>query len=130
MGLDTTHSAWHGSYVSFHDFRQALSEAAGYGDIREAWTSVEVAGWDNRPIEIPVSVEMILGEWERPPFDPLMYLLQHSDAEGVIPVQALIPLAERLEALVPHLENWGDAATQFAEGCRLAALHGEELEFM
>ena len=130
MGLDTSHDAWHGSYSSFNRFRMDLCRAAGYENLESIWDDVEVRGWDKGKVTVGVTEGMIQGEWDYEPIDPLMYLLQHSDCDGILPVKALIPLADRLEMLAPHMEyGWQPAAIQFAEGCRNAAAEGEDIIF-
>lgn len=68
----------------------------------------------------------------------LKVLLMHSDCEGDIAVEHLVPLAEELERLasfmgdVPdgHIRTGMRAQTlQFAAGCRRAAEAGEDLRF-
>ncbi len=116
MGLDTTHNAWHGPYSAFGRFREAVAEAAG----------------------IPLQEMDGFGgdlSWDRYAEDPISALLDHSDCEGDIDVRALLPLADRLEALAPQIEvgfwssRWREAARQFAKGCRAAAAAGEPVGF-
>lgn len=76
--------------------------------------------------------------------DPLIKLLHHSDCDGEIPVEDQIALAERLEEIVPlledidrretpagHLAHLGHAgaARRFAAGLRLANSLNEPVEF-
>jgi hypothetical protein len=69
--------------------------------------------------------------------EPLTTLLHHSDCDGDLPVETLIPIAERLEEIAPAIrtmgrsesERFAEAALQFAKGCRAAAAAGEPIEF-
>lgn len=124
MGLDTTHGCWHGSYTSFDRFRSALARAAGI-DLDA------MRGFGGRI------------EWSSIAPDPLHELLNHSDCEDSIPAIACLPLALRLEDLLPELAKIDSAegntpgqsrchvedAQDFAKGLRLAADCGEDVEF-
>ena len=121
MGLDTTHDCWHGSYSSFGAWRRQVALAAGYGLDSEKddlliwqWTGVQEAA----------------GTWATPPDDPLLYLLCHSDCDGVLPVSSLRPLARRLDEIAPRLRETDQAlARVFADGLRDAAAKNEPVEF-
>jgi hypothetical protein len=67
--------------------------------------------------------------WASLPHDPIFALLDHSDCDGEIAVDDLLPLADRLDSLGPELGSWADCATRFADGCRTAASRGEPVEF-
>jgi hypothetical protein len=91
----------------------------------------------------------IEGEWERLPEDPLILLIAHSDCSGSLPVDGLLPLAERLEGLAPLIDpladihpNWTPdmepratydgfraATLRFAAGLRRAHAAGEPVGF-
>lgn len=121
MGLHVSHDCWTGSYSSFHTFRRALGEVAGYGHL-------DVSRHDVRWDEIPET-------------DPLRSLLAHSDCDDELAVEVLLPLAERLESLVPALRerdeassgstsSWHAAAAEtFAEGLRRADDLGDVVVF-
>jgi hypothetical protein len=123
MGLDTTHDCWHGAYSSFMKWRKALCRAAGRGDL----LSYVGFGGDRA--------------WPDPSIEPLVHLLNHSDCEGYLEVEQLMPIADRLDELQPELRDidntdhcngpWSHAekARAFAAGCRLAASLGERVEF-
>lgn len=140
MGLDTSHGCWHGSYSSFSIFREALARAAEWpadgpeegfeasGGSRINWASLP-DGW-------------VMGEgWESVPEDPLVILMAHSDCDGVLPVFALTPLADRLQELRPivyeaamhfapdRAEFMPELLDQFVRGLRLAAARGEPVVF-
>jgi hypothetical protein len=121
MGLRTTHDCWNGSYSSFDQWRNKLAAVAGI-DL------YQMKGFGG-PIE-----------WDSD--DALSVLLSHSDCEGSIAVSDLLPLADRLDELMPRLEEY-DAqhptghqdysvawpARRFANGLRHAAWLGEPVEF-
>lgn len=146
MGLDTSHDCFHGAYSSFHRWRMAICLAAGWGDLEDApgyrGRGREPAG----PGFTPPADKMTEGlDW---PNDVLTLLLNHSDCDGEIEAEACLPLAERLEGLLPALEE-ADRATcesdwvrmgwpggerkgrtvQFIAGLRRAAEAGEPVEF-
>lgn len=124
MGLDTTHDAWHGAYSGFNRFRYAVAEATGI-DLEAHWNGLDFTD------------DMLhTGNWE--PGDPLFTLLNHSDCEGHIVWQRLTQLADRLESLLPNLEEsvapyrgWGPRGwtEQFIHGCRDAVRQQENLGF-
>lgn len=102
MGLDVSHNCWAGSYSTFTHFRNALAAAAGHDSWRPTW----------------------------PAEDPLILLLDHSDCDGFIHHSLCEPIANRLEELIPQLEeHWADRARQFANGLRSAAVLREHAEF-
>lgn len=121
MGLDTSHGCWHGSYSSFNDWREWLSqlghvvlpEMAGFGGSKD---------WDKNDI--------------------LTVLLDHSDCDGVIKAEDCLPLAERLEELLPDTpsevmarllgrgEGWMiESLHNWINGLREAGEAGEDVEF-
>ena len=69
--------------------------------------------------------------------DPLHILLHHSDCDGIIEAKDCLPIAERLEQLIPLLPDENShfrtdmraIAKQFATGLRLAASLNEEVTF-
>jgi hypothetical protein len=81
------------------------------------------------------------GEWGSfvPGDDPLLYLIVHSDCDGVIHPQQGIHIAARLEQLLPllddqeaigHIRPSMRAKTQvFIDGLRKAAANEEDVEF-
>lgn len=173
MGLDTSHDCWQGAYSAFMRWRKALASVIGLDlDKMGGYTNAEDAG-DWSDVRIGVTAEMadlravladaeqsdradavaeIQAEIERRfPIDPLVTLLLHSDCDGSIEVADLLPLANRLEELLPKLEEYdaanepaghlaavnphrhaygvAGAARRFAAGLRLAASLGEPVEF-
>lgn len=129
MGLDTTHDAWHGAYSAFMRFRAELVREAWGRDIRS------LPGYHDSILSPDVAT-VDYTEAERS--DALYPLIDHSDCEGELSVEVLLPLAARLEELAPrfrgidgggHLGGVEAKALQFAAGCRAAAAAGEPLEF-
>jgi hypothetical protein len=139
--------------MAFGEWRQLVARAAGY-TIKEQsdvpWTGVDLP-WDM------FMQENFKGDWANGPAveDPLLYLIVHSDSEGVIHpnegrhlaarLEQILPtltiegapdLAARLEHFLPGLtagrltDEWLEKATkQFIQGLRDAAAAGEDVEF-
>lgn len=156
MGLDTTHDCWHGPYSSFNRWREAVQVAAGWpmqdvtGEYGQTYREATVVNWS------AITDANIMGEWDALPEDPLIVLIAHSDCDGVIPVPALLPLADRLDEIAARMtvdqgqkpDTWlaesghserparatydGElaATNRFAAGLRLAASLNEPVEFM
>src|SRR5947209_3916044 len=109
MGLDATHDCWHGTYLSFHGWRQKLAEVAGLPSLDEIY--------DGKI------------KWASLKPDVLYILLDHSDSDGFIASEYCIPLANRLEELLPHMEGWQKETRRFINGLRDAAGSGEAVWF-
>ena len=128
MELDTTHNAWHGSYIRFNDWRREVAEIAGYSTGQcKPYTPISgpLLDWDS------FTESNVKGEWAETPADPLIVLLVHSDCDGFIMPQQALPLADALEALLPLMEGWTRVRTiQFILGLRLAVELDEPVEFM
>jgi hypothetical protein len=137
MGLDTTHDCWHGAYSAFSRWRQKIAKAAGYA----VWNVKYDDG-----ITIPTVMldwghipdGAMMGEWDKPQSDPLVYLIAHCDCEGIIKPEQAGPLAARLREIVPllpdednggHIGNWRAKTMQFIEGLEDAVAKGENVEF-
>lgn len=139
MGLDTSHGCWHGAYSAFTRWRHKIAEVAGYavwpvkfnGDIAHDTIMLD---WGRLSRDNPGH---LLGEWNTVPDDPLVYLFMHQDCEGVIHPAQGIPLADRLEELLPlldedapgHIGNYRVKTQAFIDGLRLAASKGEDVDF-
>jgi hypothetical protein len=136
MGLDTSHDCWHGAYGAFARWRLAIAKAAGYpvtageGGYGEDY----VLPWDE------FEARNYQGEWDRVPGDdPLLYLLAHSDCDGVIHPEHGAHVAARLEQLLPLLDgttgnghiqpHMRGTTEQFIAGLLAAAAAGEDVEF-
>lgn len=166
MGLDVSHDCWRGAYSAFSRWRAKLAELAGiplelmegyydpdaasfngppnpsamewaaprtggplckshYGPALHAWIT-KVARW------LPISWDVLWG-------DALILLLDHSDCDGIIAAGDCARLADRLEDLMPllentpdddgHIGNWAAKTRKFIDGLRLAASKGENVEF-
>lgn len=126
MGLHVSHDCWTGSCGAFNDWRRKLAEAL---DIGLDLDKMEYYCANGMP-------------WSSLPPDPLHILLTHSDCEGDIAVEHLIPIVDRLEELMPKLKEQDQrcpgmpdfltavATTEkFIEGLRLAADLGENVVF-
>ena len=142
MGLWVSHDCWDGAYSAFLRWRHTLAEAAGY-KIREA-TPEERANHIYGPsVDIRWDMfepENYQGEWGFVPGDdPLLYLLVHSDCDGVIHPEQGIHIARRLEQLLPLLDDteaighirphMRGKTQQFIDGLKVAAASGEDVEF-
>lgn len=132
MGLDTTHDAWSGAYSAFNRFRERIAEVAGY---RQQWVGngFQVDDAENTT----ESGGIYAGNWKKPPADPILILLLHSDCDGKIEPDHCRLLADRLEGLLPnlhgngggHLGDFKAKTEQFIKGLREAAAANEPLEF-
>jgi hypothetical protein len=144
MGLHTSHDCWHGAYSAFSRWRDHLAEVAGYRIIRPTIEDV-IAGREEatRPyVDLhwdafkPKNYD---GEWDSPPGDdPLLYLIVHSDCDGVIHPEQGVHLARRLEQLLPnldedlsgrHIRSMREVTQQFIDGLKKAAAAGEDVDF-
>lgn len=154
MGLDTSHDCWHGAYSAFHTWRCAVARAAGFdlermegfhgvgrnGLLGHALDCMERGGISPNSFTAEAVREALQPEplsWEGV-IDPLRHLLSHSDCDGELAVEHLLPIAERLEQLMPllpdgsasgHIGNWRDKTQTFIDGLRRAAAAGEPVEF-
>lgn len=141
MGLDTSHDCWHGSYGGFARWRNQVVQAAGFELIEDKYGP----NYDLDTIYPDWTHDNIMGLWaDGTPEDPLMVLLVHSDCDGAIYREHLLPLAERLEGLIPALtaipDEYRDSQTlpeyspealarRFAAGLRAAHADGEIVDF-
>lgn len=143
MGLWVSHNCWEGAYSAFLRWRHTLAEAAGY-TIREATAGERAAGHYSPSVNIDWSMfedQHYKGEWGNfvPGDDPLLFLLVHSDYDGVIHPEQGIHIAARLEQILPllddteaigHIRPSMRAETQqFIDGLRAAIKAGEDVEF-
>lgn len=133
MGLDTSHNCWHGPYSAFSRFRNALAAAAGYGIERvtaNGFTHDDAQiNWRSIEHENP---NCYAGEWNAPQPDALVYLLAHSDCDGVLHPAQAAPLADRIAELIPKLPDDGytrGKAEAFVTGLRDAVAKGEDVDF-
>jgi hypothetical protein len=138
MGLDTSHGAWHGAYSAFSRWRNAVEAAAGYPLMKDENGLVYPSNinWG------AITEANLEGQWDSTPEDPLVVLIAHSDYKGAIYPEQAVPLADRLEGLLPHIveddEAWGHIAREggmvavtrrFIDGLRAAAAANEPVHF-
>ena len=119
MGLDVSHDAYSGGYISFMAFRVAVVKAMG-GKFEDGEFSV--------PDEFP---------------EGMYEFFAHSDCDGEISPEVASKIADAIEPLLPKLDadgmggghiarngGFGAVARQWIAGCRAAAAANEPLEFM
>jgi hypothetical protein len=127
MGLDTSHGCWHGGYIAFHRWRRAIAEVAGYKIVQGERGPEYELPWDM------FEEKNYQGEWDSPPGDdPLLFLLVHSDCDGVIHPEHGVHIAVRLEQLLPKLDGdeWiREKTVQFVAGLYAAAQASEDVDF-
>jgi hypothetical protein len=112
-----------------------LAEVAGYAFLTNSGGQLVTAiDWGHIP------ERCLEGDWDgvEPPKDPLIYLIAHSDCDGVIrPAQAAL-LADRIAELIPllppgagsgHIGDWRETTQAFVDGLRAAAAAGEDVDF-
>lgn len=138
MGLDTTHDCWSGAYSAFNRFRTGILRAAQGDYLERNGLSSKgfTIGYHWYPWDM-FTENNLMGQWDTLPEDPLVVLIAHSDCEGIIPAAATGPLADRLEGLLPALDDDGVGGhyhgrkdvEQFIAGLRTAAAANEDVEF-
>ena len=134
MGLDTTHDCFHGAYGAFMRWRRELARAAGYKILEPSL--------DQPDYDLPWDMfedKNYQGEWDTVPGDdPLLYLLVHSDCDGVIHPGQAVHIARRLESLLPlldesasagHIKSMRATTQRFIDGLKAAVAAGEDVEF-
>lgn len=145
MGLDTTHDCWHGAYSAFSRWREILAEAAGYEqeERKDGYMTYQAI----KGLNYDLPEERYYGRgWKKGEFptvegrdpDPMLLLELHSDCGGRIYRDQQLPLADRLEELLPKLEeidggghigNAADKTRKFIAGLRDAHAKFETVEF-
>ena len=142
MGLWASHGCWDsGAYSAFMRWRHEVARAAGY-KIREATDEERAVGSFVPQVDIDwdmFEAKNYQGEWDSPPGDdPLLFLIVHSDCDGVIHPAQGVHIARRLEQLLPlldesqsggHIRSMRERTEQFIKGLRVAAAAGEDVEF-
>jgi hypothetical protein len=82
--------------------------------------------------------DVVDGTWNKPPKDPILILLCHSDCSGSIAPDDAALLADRLEGLLPNLhggyegdydDNFKALTETFIAGLRAAAAENESVDF-
>jgi hypothetical protein len=142
MGLWASHGCWDaGAYGAFLRWRHELARAAGY-KIRDPSDDERAQGFYSPLVDIDWEMfeeKNYQGEWDSPPGDdPLLFLIVHSDCDGVIHPAQGVHIARRLEQLVPlldesqsggHIASMRDRTERFIAGLRAAAAAHEDVEF-
>lgn len=151
MGLDISHDAWHGGYISFMAWREKIAEVAGMpplmfmegfyeaGGHRDPLQCLHLCCAERKPSLVSEKSRRALPiRWDALKPDPLHVLLYHSDCDGDISPEDCKGIADRLEEILPrfpegdgggHIGNWKEKTQQFIDGCRAAHEAGEPLEF-
>lgn len=156
MGVTVKHAsalwddaAWRGSCGALNRWRQHLADKAGFTVATTDGANASLLegsnlhlDWGN--IEKTIGRDL-MGRWPCVPYrpdgsiEPLIILLAHPDDEGVIQKDMLLPLAERLEKLLPlldgedgggHIGSYVEKTQTFIDGCRAAHAAGESLDFL
>ncbi len=142
MGLWVSHDCWTGAYSAFLRWRNTLAEAAGY-QLRDPTPEERAGGFYAKSVDIrwdEFKPENYLGGWDTVPGDdPLLYLIVHSDCDGIIHPEQAVHIARRLEFLLPllddteatgHIAPSMRAKTQvFIDGLKTAVEAGEDVTF-
>ena len=133
MGLDISHDAWQGSYNAFSRWRDFLAEKAGYELIPwpTKYQPTIMIDWGH------IEDKNYYGDWDTPPNDPLIFLFAHSDCDGIIKPEHAALIADRLEEMLPvldepgvgHIDNYKTTTERFIRGARDAVNNGENLRF-
>jgi hypothetical protein len=146
MGLHITHGCWSGAYSGFREFRDAVGMAAGMPFL--TITDPDRYDYGGKLLDIDwdrITHEQIAGDWggrepliERigydPPLtDPVLYLLVHSDCDGVLRGEYLPQLKQRLEEIEPQYDAIADdylqgRLRQFIDGLEDAIEAGADVE--
>lgn len=137
---------WQGPYSAFTRWRHALCRAAGW-HLEEHAVDFYTYLWPREVNADALTPDNYQGKWDRLPEDALILLVAHSDCDGELPPEALEPLAQRLEGLVPLLPAPADdpeyredtpraiydgvraATIRFAVGLRAAHAYGHRVTF-
>ena len=151
MGLDISLDTWHGAYSLFARWRTYLASLGGYHVI-QLWKTGEFdrqicwhCGISN-PDDFPsphvcidwaaVTDDQIRGQWLETPEDALLVLITHSDCDGTIYPRDAGPLADRLEELLPRVNDGAmdsmdtrPRTKQFIKGLRMSASLNRPLVF-
>lgn len=127
--LDISHGAWHGSYATFAAWRVALVKAA---QVVQPTTAYFVSTHKSYAEAMAMYFEREECVVSDPAIDdPLIVLLTHSPVEGTIAPEDCARVADRLAALIPHLEalEMQRVTAQFVAGCRWTAAEQSPLVF-
>ncbi len=116
MGLRLTHGAFSGSPNEFNEWRAYLAKGIGIEDLKQ----MEYYKWPG-------------GEpWDTYVDDPLTKLLIHSDADGVLKVQELQGIIQRMKeisAILNKDEEKERITSKFIKGATAAVEKNEVMKF-
>ena len=149
MGLDISLDTWHGAYSLFGRWRAYLASLAGYHVIQSWKTNGERClhcGLTNDDFTHPhicidwtmITDAELMGDWAETPDDPLLVLIAHADTDGQIAVRDAGPLADRLEQVLPRINDASSfvihsqiraRTEQFIKGLRQAVTLNRPLVF-
>lgn len=143
MGLDTSHDAWHGSYSGFSSFREQIAKTLNLVDEDGRYYPTLFSEVDDSTYPLRQEVEQITdyqGNWDEPAPDPILYLLAHSDCDGIIRNEHLGPLIKRLEDVLAveqepdplqerEQERFLERVQRFIDGAQDALDAGEDIDF-
>lgn len=112
MGLDTSHGCFSGAYSTFNRYRDYMAKLVGINT-----DEMEGLGGDK--------------QWPSDIEEPLCIMINHSDCDGDIPKDDILPLLKRLKELLPLItdEYWKSITEQWINGLTLAHDSGEKVEF-
>ncbi len=143
MGLYVSHECWTGAYSAFSRWRDELARAAGYS-FHAPSEAEKIEGFYRPYPDIRwdlFEAKNYQGEWDlssHPGIDPLLFLIVHSDCDGLIHPAQAAPLAGRLEEILPlldesksggHIQSMQGNTQKFINGLREAVRLGEDVEF-
>lgn len=122
MGIDFSHCTAQWSYFGFHHFRKRLAKDIGI-------ELVEMAGFTERGVEGLA--------WPDAEDEPVVHLLNHSDADGELSPEQCAAVVPRLREIASAWPVTGNHDVDYdrtnalllAEGMELVASKGESLEF-
>lgn len=150
MGAYVSHDCWDRSYIIFQHWRVAIARAAGYHVVQGLNFNRENAMLKLNEEKEPLYGPMILldwhkitydnseGIWNTLPDDILKVLFVHSDCSGYIyPTESGL-LADRLEEILPNIDDgytipgyptFTEHAEAFVKGLRKAYRRNERVRF-
>lgn len=110
MGLGISHNCFHGSYTTFHDFRNHICYLAGLENLNH------YLGFG--------------GDKLFPENNPLTILLNHSDCDGIIECKDCMPLAKALAELhMDRNDHFYNEMQNLIDGLNLAYTLQEDVKF-
>jgi len=107
--ITVSHGCFVGDALDFLNWRVLLARAAGHGVVPMQIEEVTLLVPSVRDVDL--DIDKVLGVWDQTPEDILAVLLGHCDDDGMIYPVHLIPLAERLDDLLPVLAEHSEHPT-------------------